>query len=137
MTISQIPNLDRLAAQHAQNIVRRMLEGKTGEERKKAPGSIDNSVTKSLGVLQEDGLYACVLYLFAKEGGNGILVIDEILNLLSALNANWMKPQSNDAGIVLTYISENITNDLDSLLLAKETLEQMLIYARYSAKAQN
>jgi hypothetical protein len=37
---------------------------------------------------------------------------------------------------VLGHISEKVTVDLERLLLAKETLEQMLIYARYGAKAR-
>ena len=34
-------------------------------------------------------------------------------------------------------ISEKVTIDLERLLLVKETLEQMLIYARYGAKARD
>jgi hypothetical protein len=37
----------------------------------------------------------------------------------------------------LPFISEQVTKDLDRLLLAREVLEQMLIYARYGAKARD
>ena len=37
---------------------------------------------------------------------------------------------------VLRHISDKVTVHLERLLLAKETLEQMLIYARYGAKAR-
>jgi hypothetical protein len=48
-------NLDRLAAQHAQAVVQ------SGDQ------NIETTVTKALGVLQEHGVYACFLYLLAKE----------------------------------------------------------------------
>jgi hypothetical protein len=37
----------------------------------------------------------------------------------------------------LPFISEQVTQDLDRLLPAREVLEQMLIYARYGAKARD
>lgn len=45
-------------------------------------------------------------------------------------------PNPNDPQSVLKYISNPVTTNLERLLLAKETLEQMLIYARYGAKAR-
>lgn len=124
------PNLDRLAAQHAQAIISRTTD-------KKAKASeVDNTVTKALGVLQENGVYACFLYLLAKEGKNGAVVVAEMLDLLDGLGFGWGKPTENSLKEVLSYISEKVTVDLERLLLAKETLEQMLIYARYGAKAR-
>ena len=123
-------NLDRLAAQHAQAIIRRTNEKKAAE--------IDNTVTKTLGVLQENGIYACFLYLKAKEKENGDVVADEMLNLLDGLGFGWEKPRSKAADDVLCHITEKVTdtNHLERLLLTKEILEQMLIYARYGAKAR-
>lgn len=142
-------NLDRLAAEHAQNIIRRLVdEDKDGNRRtdskeiKKAANSADNTVTKALGVLQENGVCACFLYLKAKEKENGDVVIKEMLKLLNSLGFEWDLP-TNDKGevdtraeVVLKYVTEKVTVDLERLLLAKETLEQMLIYARYGAKAR-
>jgi len=136
-------NLDRLAAQHAQTIIRRLVEeDKEGmkrednKEKKKAASSADNTVTKALGVLQENGIYACFLYLLAKEGDNGRVVVDEMLSLLEGLGFGWNKPSNDDVEEILKHITEKVTVDLERLLLAKETLEQMLIYARYGAKAR-
>lgn len=123
------PNLDRLAAKHAQAII----SSTTG----KKANDVDNTVTKALGVLQENGVYACFLYLFAKEGDTGRTVISEMLSLLDGLGFGWGKPDDNGAEKVLSYISDKVTVDLERLLLAKETLEQMLIYARYGAKARS
>lgn len=124
------PNLDWLAARFAQQVISRTIGTK--------PTEIENTVTKALGVLQESGLYACFLYLKAKEGKNGDVVIDEMLNLLDSLGFGWGRPTSLKAEEVLSYIIEKVTgtDSLERLLLAKETLEQMLIYARYGAKAR-
>ena len=124
-----VTNLDRLAAQHAQVVV------------KKANADIETTVTKTLGVLQEDGVYACFLYLLAKEKENRNIVIEEMLNLLENLGFGWSKPMKNNKidlspDTVLKYITDHVTQDLERLLLTKETLEQMLIYARYGAKAR-
>ncbi len=121
-------NLDRLAAWHAQEIIRRTRDKKANE--------VDNTITKALGVLQENGIYACFIYLLAKEGDNGRVVADEMLSLLEGLGFGWNKPSSDDVEEILKHITEKVTVDLERLLLAKETLEQMLIYARYGAKAR-
>ena len=123
------PSLDRLAAQHAQKIISATRDKKSSE--------VDNTVTKALGVLQENGIYACFLYLKAKEQKIGGAVVDEMLNLLDGLGFGWGKPTDDSAEAVLKHVSEKVTVDLERLLLAKETLEQMLIYARYGAKARD
>jgi len=77
--MNNAPNLDRLAAERAQQFIRLTA----GEK----PGDVDNTVTKALGVLQEDGLYACFLYLLAKEKekDKGKRLISEMLSLLEEL----------------------------------------------------
>ena len=126
-------NLDRLAAEHAQEIIKRTADKKASD--------VDNTVTKALGVLQENGVYACFLYLLAKEKENRTVVVKEMLKLLEGLNFGWQAPKSNGEintkpEAVLPFISDTVTENLERLLLAKETLEQMLIYARYGAKAR-
>lgn len=128
MTSDTRINLDRLAAEHAQKIIKRTADKKASD--------VDNTVTKALGVLQENGVYACFLYLLAKEKDNGGVVVDEMLNVLDGLGFGWGKPADLSSEAVLAHISDKVTIDLERLLLAKETLEQMLIYARYGAKAR-
>ncbi len=125
---SVVTNLERLAAKYAQEIIKKTHDKKASD--------IDNSVTKTLGVLQENGVYACFLYLLAKEKENGRAIAQEMFELLNALGFNWGKPDINKADDVLSYITEKVTVNLERLLLTKETLEQMLIYARYGAKAR-
>jgi hypothetical protein len=133
------PNLDRLAAQHAQKIIRRLVDEKQADdkEKKKLADSVDNTITKTLGVLQENGVYACFLYLKAKEKENGDIVVEEMLNLLDELGFDWGKPVGNSPKDIFEHIAEKVTANLERLLLVKETLEQMLIYARYGAKARD
>lgn len=127
MSDQQIVNLDYLAATHVQKII----DGTTDQR----PDNVDNAVTKALGMLQEHGVYACFLYLLAKEGKIGEIAIKEMLNVLkkslSLTMPNGLRPE-----VVLKHITDHVTNDLERLLLAKEVLEQMLIYTRYGAKAR-
>lgn len=122
-------NLDRLAAQHAQAII--------NDTRHLKAGDIDNTVTKALGVLQESGFYACFLFLYAKKRDGADTVREEIVALLQSLGFGWPRPNSLDERPVLAFVTDHVTADLERLILAKETAEQMLIYARYGAKARD
>ncbi len=127
MSNTQI-NLERLAAQYAQKIIKKTSGDK--------PADVKNTVTKALGILQENGIYACFLYLLAKEGERGRVIVGEMLDLIDRLGFGWDKPDSNDVEGVLSYVSEKVTADMERMLLIKEVLEQMLIYARYGADAR-
>ena len=126
-------HLDWLAAHHAQQVIH-----KTENE---DAGDVDNTITKALGVLQENGIYACALFLKSrskKEKERADVLMAEMLHLLDQLGFGWGQPSSSQARDVLQHISDRVTSDkLERLLLAKETLEQMLIYARYGAKARS
>ena len=126
--MSSLPehNLDYLAARRAQKLV---------EKLKDSAKEAENTITKALGVLQENGVYACFLYLLAREK-KGEVITAEMLALLGALEFPTLPQNSPDRDAVLNYIAEEVTGDLHRLLLAKEALEQMLIYARYGAKAR-
>jgi len=126
---TEVINLDYWAAFHAQKVV-------------KQSDDIDNTVTKAMGVLQEHGVYASFLYLLAKERtkekDNGMILVKEMLELLKCLGYQCKenhKPENVED--ILQFVNENVSKDsLQRLLFAKETLEQMLIYARYGAKAK-
>lgn len=137
-------NLDRLAAQYAQEVIQ--------DTKNKKSKDVENTVTKALGVLQEDGVYSCFLYLLAKEKptdkekkekkkSTGEVLVKNMLCLLDGLEIGWGKLTSEKAEDVLSHLIQNDKKDnekisLEQLLLTKETLEQMLIYARYGAKAR-
>lgn len=114
-------NLDYLSAKYAQ----KMVNGVKG----KAAKDLENSLTKTLGVLQENGVYACFLYLLAREKNACNAIIPQMRALLQDLGIE------NSAENDLEY-AKGLTEKLPTLLLAKEALEQTLIYARYGAKAR-
>ena len=120
-----LQNLYYLAAKYAQEIIIHVRE----------PDKVENTITKALGVLQENGIYACFLYLLAREKDNGPIVVKEMLKLLGEIFDEWKYSGDISSNEVLSHISDKVTQNLERLLLAKETLEQMLIYARYGAKA--
>src|SRR5438874_9718114 len=62
-------NLDWHAAKSAQTIVkntRTIKVKKNGKEESIEASSLDNLTTKTLGILQENGVYAALLYLYSR-----------------------------------------------------------------------
>lgn len=88
----------------------------------------DTVFTSALGVLEEQGPYACFLYLKAREGNAGHQIIGKATGLLR--EAFSQPAQSNNG---LAFI-QSLAGDLDKLLFARDLLRQMFIYARYHAK---
>lgn len=122
-------NLDLLAAQAAQDII--------VQTAKQGASDVENLITKALGVLQENGVYAALLYLYSRTTDKSVAesVRARLLSLLSELGLPAL--ERNDARSALKFMTDNICNDLDRLLLVKQLWEQALIYARYGAKAQS
>lgn len=121
--------LDQLAAQYAQKIVTASLQTGSAKE-------IEILITKTLGVLQEQGVYACLLFLFSrtsKEKGLAEKVRPQLYNLLKML-PTFTDEELTDQN-ALQFFADTVCDDLDTLLLVKELYEQTLIYARYGAKA--
>ena len=123
-------NLDRLAAQTAQAVVNATSQ----------PKELDILATKTLGVLQENGVYACTLFLFSRTRDVEKTLADaiqkELFSLCSKLLPDDKKvPESKEER--LNFVANEIASDLDTLLLVKQVWEQTLIYVRYGAKAQS
>ena len=133
-------NLDQKAAHYAQE----MVEGSVKVKDAKAA---ENLITKTLGVLQEQGVYAMMLFLFSRSSAEDKLapkLRQPLYRLLQELppfqNSEKLagfadnteaKPQE-----VLPFYADHVCSNLDTLLLVKELYEQTLIYARYGAKAE-
>lgn len=119
-------NLDQLCAKHGWKIADQVHQaiGKQAE----------NHITKSLGVLQEDGVYAFFLY----QASRGLREKPGAEKLAGQANA-FLQEAGIQAfqkdGDPLKAVRDHLASDLDQLLLAKRLLEQALIYARYHAKA--
>lgn len=128
-----LKNLDQLCARFGYEMCRNV------NNKYKDGDRAENLITKSLGVLQEDGVYAFFLYQDSrgdreKEGAKQlkrlatkllkevpISPFDSIDDPLKAVRGNGQV--------------RGLVEGLDDLLLAKRLLEQALIYARYHAKA--
>lgn len=118
----------------------------------------ENSITKALGVLEEQGVYAMFLYLFAREGAK---FAEGLLGFLEAwcelkdgkqLHDSWVKAKSSrernnaaknpsdDARRAIFGALARLSggeNGLDKLLFARDLLHRALVYARYHAKARS
>lgn len=122
-------NLDLHAAETAQKIIDEIVKQKVVK-----PQDAENLITKALGVLQENGVYACALFLYAsKEGRIADVVCSGLLQMTAQLGLSPVPQWKWQEG--LKFVSEKICSDLDRLLLVRQLWEQTLIYARYGAKA--
>lgn len=117
-------NLDLLCAEAGSSLVSLVKEE---TEKKK----IENLITKSLGVLQENGVYAFFLFIKASNERKIAEEIDKQCNKL--LKRKEVRLINGDD--VLAAVRNELAEDTDNLFLAKRLLEKALIYARYHAKA--
>ncbi|MFQ5857416.1 MAG: hypothetical protein ACE5LU_17560 [Anaerolineae bacterium] len=123
-------NLDALAARTAQQIIADTTGFRATE--------VDNLATKTTGVLQENGVYAAMLFLYSRTSTEQKIaphVRTRLLGLAAQEMVNQSMP-SDKADDALRFVTTHIANDLDTLLLIKQIWEQTLIYVRYGAKAR-
>ncbi len=122
-------NLDLLAAQTAQKIIADTTNGHKASD-------VDNLITKALGVLQENGVYAGLLYLYSRSTSEQPVAKQiriQLLHLTSGLAltpptdrqvGNKVVVEDAKASIALQFLTDHICNDLDRLLLVKQLWEQ-------------
>jgi hypothetical protein len=124
-------NLDYVASQCAQEIV---------DSADKHAKTLDILATKTLGVLQEQGVYAMVLFLLSRSKAEEIAIskimrssLYKVLEKVPDFNKDipGMDQNSNET---LKFYSE-ITENLERLLLVRALYEKILIYTRFGAKA--
>jgi hypothetical protein len=94
----------------------------------------ENLITKSLGILQENGVYAFFLYL-ASRGSREQPGAKKLTEQARAFLKEAHIAAFQNASDPLQAVRDHLAGDLDQLLLAKRLLEQALIYARYHVKA--
>jgi uncharacterized protein YdiU (UPF0061 family) len=159
-------NLDCLAAGLSQDMIKEVKKKaeKAAEERakkdrkshnedeaekskdaliKKRTETLERLVTKALGVLQEQGVYAMMLFLFSRTSDEKEVAPSIRAQLFKALeklpsfeNGAIVPRAEADMQTALKFYLENVLDDLDTLLLVRDLYEQTLIYARYGAKAE-
>jgi len=108
-------NLDYLCAKYGQNIP------KSKEH--------ETIIQKSLGVLQEDGLFAFILFLESKNENITSYIMEETAKIL---NETGLTEEANKKNIKENILK--LTENIDDMFLAKELIEKTLVYARYHAK---
>ena len=121
-------NLDKIAAKSSQNIVNETQDKKT----------LERLATKALGVLQNQGVYALMLFLLSRSGDEKEVaqkIKSHLVSTLEDLDPRKNLSNKNDRE-VLNYFSENISTDIDLLLLVRDLYEKILIYTRFHAKAE-
>lgn len=123
---TNLQNLDQLCARYGWEIAEK-VHGKIGK-------NAENHITKSLGVLQENGVYAFFLYQ-ASRGSRERPGADQLRDRAKELLKEAGIVGFGNAADALAAVRDSLANDLDQLLLAKRLLEQALIYARYHVKA--
>lgn len=121
-------NLDQLCAEYGNKFAKEVRQALGN------PKAAESLLTKALGVLQEQGLYAFVLFCESrssqeKEGAKKIddltkELLKDKLRLISGIDL--LEEIRKDDGLA---------SRLDDLTLAIQVLEKSLIYARYHAKA--
>lgn len=128
-------DLDLEAAKTAQAIL------KDVDATKQAAKAAEDLITKTLGVIQENGPYAAIVFLCSKINGEkdptfivASSVRTNLLDLAETLGAGGLT-KSGDFRRILDSVIKNVCSDLHLLLLVKQTWEQALIYARHSAKS--
>jgi hypothetical protein len=86
----------------------------------------EDAITKALGVLEEQGLYA--FFLFLRVNGHSV-ILDKC--------EKFLQDYAGLAGQGDRYANlRTLAENLDNLLLARDLLHQSLVYARYHAKAK-
>lgn len=121
-------NLDFEAQRHSQEILKLVDNNIRAKD-------IENLVTKTMGVLEQNGIYACIVYLLSRpEEKIKDCLIEHLLELTKFFGLNPPLNYSNDKEL-LDFISRKICNDLDTIILIKSIWEQTLLYSRFNAKA--
>lgn len=124
-------NLDRLAVECAQEIVKKVDQ--------KDMKTLYNLSTKTLGVLQEQGIYAMVLFLLSRTRDEERIAktirpsLYDVLKKIPNFKGDIPTDEEEPTKILETYCE--MTRELDQLLLIRTLYERTLIYTRYSAKA--
>lgn len=126
-------NLDLFCANHGQSIMKEVIAN-FGPD--KPAEKAENLITRTLGILQEHGIYAAFLWLFArpdKEKKAANKMIDCLKILITSVDESYLPDMKK-------FMDEPATNpmlnNINILLFVKQVMEQTLIYARYHAKAE-
>jgi len=91
-------------------------------------------VTKALGILIEDGLFAYAIWLESEDKSDIIDSSFELIKEKAGIIQGDYDSVRRPEKLRKAILSE-IASDMQKTLLARQLLERMLVYARYRAKA--
>jgi len=125
MTTPNFENLDLACAKAGKEI--------TAKKPKDKLEKIEKIVTDALGVLEEQGVYALFLFLWAHTKEQLSKEISEkLFDFMKQTPRHEFLIQKEDKDILIAL--HELNKDFDNLLLARDLLRQTLIYARYHAR---
>jgi uncharacterized linocin/CFP29 family protein len=124
-------NLDKKCFSCSLEIVK-ALNNVEDVKRKKKAKELFNFITKSLGILQEDGVFAFYVYLKSEKDEKSY-----IINAIEEETVNLLKENINNQLNASLEKIQLLAEDINTLLLAKSLIEKTLIYARYQAKSES
>ena len=151
-------SLDYLAAAASQKITD-VIGKKIKNDNKVKSSDVENMTTKILGILQEQGIYAMILFLLSRSSNKSTsedinaeqrVACEITAQLFQILQEQELKPLGisyhkdihynnvhSEANKLLNHlVKENgLLEQMDILLLVRDLYEQTLIYTRYGAKA--
>ncbi len=116
-------NLDKIAAE---------VGFELADNKKDSAKEFERTVTKALGILIEDGLFAYAIWL---ESEGETEIINKSFKLLEDKTKLIKNDYTNNKEKLREAILEEISTSIEKTLLARQLLERMLVYARYRAKA--
>jgi len=126
MTVSE-HNLDMVAAEVGFKLAETFKSKNDAEK-------LENLITKSLGILIEDGLFACAVWLESRSDKEKEYATEISNKCMELLKDERIKLARNETAS-LREITLSISDSIQKTLLGRQLLERMLIYARYRAKA--
>ena len=121
-------NLDQLCAVYGYKLADDVSKADKFDAKK-----AETLITKALGVLQEQGLYAFVLFCVSR--GSAEKAGSEKIKEITRELLNKLRLIEDDDLLEAIRKEDGLASRLDDLVLATQVLEKSLIYARYHAKA--
>jgi len=95
--------------------------------------SLENVLRRTAAILQEQGIYAAILYLHAKEKDLGAPVAKHLLHLCVSIAGGELSDDAKPTA-QLAYLTERVTNNISNTLLVRHIWEQTLVYGIYHCK---
>ena len=116
-------NLDRISAEIGFKLAENNIDGAKEVER---------YITKALGILIEEGLFAYAIWLESEDRRD---IMDSSYELLKERIKLIKNNYGSGKEKLRNAILKEISSSIHKTLLARQLLERMLVYARYRAKA--